>query len=67
MAAQPGADREGNPLPSAVVLEGRNEFIKDEEDKFSPHGYAVLTFDGPCSRSRCSTRHGQVIYEKKLA
>ena len=27
---------------------------KDEEDKFTPHGYAVLNFDGPCSPSRSS-------------
>ena len=39
--------KEGNLLPDVVVLEGPNEYIKGEEDKFSPHGYAVLNLDGP--------------------
>ena len=65
MAAQHRAQTSGRQtLPNVVVLEGPNEYIKGEEDKFSPHGYAVLSFDGPLSRSRSSIRQGQVIYEK---
>lgn len=41
---------EGNPLPNVVVLDGPNNDIQDESDKFSPHGYAVLTLDGPALR-----------------
>ena len=63
----PDQSREGNPLPSAVVLEGRNEFIKNEEDKFTPHGYAVLTLDGPMLKEQVRDPTGQVIYEKQLA
>jgi hypothetical protein len=63
----PDQTREGNPLPSAVVLEGRNEFIKNEEDKFTPHGYAVLTLDGPMLKEQVLDPTGQVIYEKQLA
>ena len=37
----------GHALPNVVVLEGPNPYIKDEEDKFTPHGYAVLNLDGP--------------------
>ena len=43
----PAQTKEGNPLPSAIVLEGQNKYIKNEEDKFTPHGYAVLTLEGP--------------------
>ena len=56
----------GNLLPDVVVLEGPNEYIKDEEDKFSPHGYAVLNFDGPSLTEQVLNPKGQVIYEKKL-
>jgi Calcineurin-like phosphoesterase len=57
----------GNLLSDVVVLEGRNEFITGEEDKFSPHGYAVLSFDGPHLEEQVLTPTGQVIYEKALA
>jgi hypothetical protein len=63
----PAQTRGGSSLPSAVVLEGRNEFITGEEDKFSPHGYAVLTFDGPTLKEQVLDTAGRVIYEKTLA
>ena len=50
-----------------MVLEGRNEFITNEEDKFTPHGYAVLTLDGPMLKEQVLDPTGQVIYEKQLA
>ena len=45
------------------MLEGRNEFIVDEEEKFVPHGYAVLTFDGPTLIEQVRDALGRVIYE----
>jgi hypothetical protein len=57
---------EGNPLPSAVVLDGPNEFIPGEQDKFSPHGYAVLTLDGRRLKEQVLDATGHVIYEKQL-
>jgi hypothetical protein len=63
----PAQTREGNKLPSAVVLEGSNKYITDEEDKFTPHGYAVLTVDGPMLKEEVRDATGQVIYEKVLA
>src|ERR1043166_3025411 len=57
---------DGLALPSAVALEGRNEFIKDEEDKFTPHGYAVLTLDGPHLKEQVLDATGRVIYERQL-
>jgi len=62
----PAQNKEGNPLPSAVVLEGPNKYIKDEEDKFTPHGYAVLTLDGPMLMEQVLDPTGLVIYEKTL-
>jgi hypothetical protein len=58
--------KEGNLLPDVVVLEGPNEFITGEEEKFSPHGYAVLNFDGPFLTEQVLNPRGHVIYENKL-
>jgi calcineurin-like phosphoesterase family protein len=56
--------RGGIPLPSVVVLEGRNELITGEEDDFSPHGYAVLALDGPHLTEQVLDAAGKVIYQK---
>lgn len=63
----PAATVAGNPLPRAVVLEGRNEFIVGEEDKFTPHGYAVLNFDGEHLEEEVRNATGGVVYSKRLA
>ncbi len=57
---------EGNVLPDCVVLEGGNPFIKGEEDKFTPHGFAVLTLDGPELKEQIRDPAGHVIYENTL-
>jgi hypothetical protein len=54
----------GNPLPNVTVLDGPNLDIPSEEDKFSPHGYAILTFDGPTLKEQILNSIGKVIYEK---
>jgi hypothetical protein len=59
--------KEGNPLPSCVVLEGRNPYIKNEEDKFTPHGYAVLTLDGPVLKEQILDPTGVELYANALA
>jgi hypothetical protein len=35
-----------NIAPSALILDGRNSFIKHEEDTYAPHGYLTLQFSG---------------------
>ena len=55
-----------NPLPSAVILEGKNELFGDEADRFSPHGYGVLTLDGPTLVEQVRDASGQVIFENTL-
>jgi hypothetical protein len=32
--------------PAAEVLDGANKFIKNEESRYSPHGYVTLDFNG---------------------
>jgi hypothetical protein len=59
--------RENNSLPPCVVLDGRNDYIIGEEDKFSPHGYAVLTVDGPHLFEEVMNPTGTVIYKNQLA
>jgi len=59
--------REGNALPDVVVLEGRNPLIPGEEEKFTPHGYAVLTLDGPTLKEEVRDPSGAIIYERILA
>jgi Calcineurin-like phosphoesterase len=56
----------GLALPSMAVLEGRNEYIAGEEDRFAPHGYAVLTLDGPTLQEQVLTPKGEAIYERIL-
>lgn len=59
-------ERKGNLLPGAIVLEGRNEFIVGEEDRFSPHGYVVLTLDGSTLREEVRDPRGRVIFEQTV-
>jgi hypothetical protein len=62
----PAQTIEGNALPNVLVLEGGNPYITGEEDKFLPHGYAVLTLDGPSLKEQILTPTRDVIYEKIL-
>lgn len=59
--------KEGNLLPECVVLDGPNPHITGEEHKFAPHGYAVLTFDGPTLKEEVRDVTGAVIYERIIA
>jgi hypothetical protein len=60
------SEHQGNLRPGAIVLEGRNEFIPGEEDRFSPHGYVVLTLDGASLREEVRDPRGQVIFEQRI-
>ncbi len=59
-------DGNGNPIPAALVLEGRNPYLGDEAEKFLPHGYAILTLDGPRLAEQVLDPEGRVIYEREL-
>lgn len=58
--------REGNQLSDVVVLDGTNPLIPGEEDKFTPHGYAVLTLDGTHLIEEVRDPSGTVIYQRQL-
>jgi hypothetical protein len=54
-------------VPPSAALEGANPFIEGEEEKFTPHGFAVLAFDGPRLTEQVIDPAGAVIYENRLA
>jgi hypothetical protein len=58
--------KEGNALAECVVLDGENPLIPGEEAKFTPHGYAVLTLDGPTLKEEARDPFGRTIYERVL-
>jgi hypothetical protein len=49
--------------PSCVVLDGANPLIPGEEQKFVPHGYLTLDFDGPNLIERVHLPDGTKIFE----
>ena len=63
----PACIKAGRELPSAVVLDGPNPYIITEAEKFTPHGYAVLTLDGPMLKEEVRDPAGHVIYERVIA
>jgi hypothetical protein len=62
-----GTSAAGIAIPPSTVLEGENPYIVGEQDKFSPHGYAVLAFDGPHLVEQVLDPTGDVISSRKLA
>lgn len=54
-------------IPSALVLDGRNAFIKGKEDTYSPHGYITLEFNGANLHESVFLPDGTVVKETDLA
>lgn len=52
--------------PPSAILDGPNPLIKGEEDRFAPHGYAVLTLDGAHLIEEVRDPQGAVVYQKQL-
>jgi hypothetical protein len=50
-------------VPSALVLDGPNPFIKGEEKKFTPHGYMMLRFEKDALVETVHDADGTVILE----
>ena len=65
--ASPACTKAGHDLPNAVVLEGPNPYIVTEEEKFTPHGYAVLLLDGRVLKEEVRDPTGRVIYDRVIA
>jgi len=52
--------------PACLVLDGPNPLVPGEEEKFGPHGYLTLDFDGPDLIERVHLPDGTEIFEGKL-
>jgi hypothetical protein len=50
-------------VPSALVLDGPNAYVKGREYDFGPNGFATLEFDGPTLRERIHGADGSVLHE----
>lgn len=56
-----------NMVPGGMVIDGPNPYVQGEEDKYGPHGYASLHFDGGHLTEILRDADGVTLYEKKLA
>ena len=52
--------------PSCLVLDGPNYFIKGEEDKFVPHGFMTLEFNGPILNESVLLADGTEIFQNEI-
>jgi hypothetical protein len=52
--------------PSCLVLDGPNPLVKGEEQKFGPHGYLTLDFDGPNLIERVHLPDGTEILKRQV-
>jgi hypothetical protein len=53
--------------PSCLVLDGPNPLVKGEEQKFGPHGYLTLQFEGPNLFERVHLPEGKEIFKNQVA
>jgi calcineurin-like phosphoesterase family protein len=52
--------------PSCLVLDGPNPLVKGEEQKFGPHGYLTLNFNGPNLIETVHLPDGTEIFEGQV-
>jgi hypothetical protein len=52
--------------PACLVLDGPNPDIVGEEEKFVPHGFMTLTFDGPVLTETVRLSHGAEIFTNTI-
>lgn len=48
--------------PACLILDGPNPFVAGEEQKFGPHGFLTLEFDGPRLTERIHLPDGREIF-----
>jgi hypothetical protein len=53
--------------PSCLVLDGRNRFVESEEEKFGPHGFMSLDFNGALLTERVFHADGTPLFENRLS
>jgi hypothetical protein len=52
--------------PRCLVLDGPNPLVPGEENKFGPHGYLTLDFNGPDLTERVHLPDGRKIFESPV-
>jgi hypothetical protein len=52
--------------PACLVLDGPNEYIENEEEKFVPHGFMTLEFNGATLTERVFLANGREIFVNAL-
>jgi hypothetical protein len=60
-------DLDGKSVPSCLVLDGRNPYMKGKEEKLAPHGYAVLNLNKSELLETICDPTGQPLWQKKIA
>jgi hypothetical protein len=53
-------------VPGGLILEGPNLYIPGHTDRYGPHGYMTLEFDGPRLNEIVHTSDGSIAYEREL-
>jgi hypothetical protein len=53
--------------PACLVLDGPNPLVPGEEDKFGPHGYLTLEFNGPNLVERVHLPDGTEIFKGQIS
>jgi hypothetical protein len=52
--------------PACLILDGPNEFIEDEQDKFVPHGFMTVELSGATLTERVFLASGKEIFVNQL-
>jgi hypothetical protein len=52
--------------PSCLVLDGPNQYITGKENKFLPHGYMTLSFEGKVMTERIHLPDGTEIFSNEI-
>lgn len=53
--------------PSCLALDGPNPDIPKQQDRFVPHGFMTIEFDGPVLTERVFLSDGQQILERQIS
>ena len=55
-----------NGVPGAFVLDGPNQFVKDHENQYGPHGFVTLEFDGPNLNEVVRDATGEILRQAQI-
>ncbi len=52
--------------PGCLALDGPNPDVREDPDKFVPHGFMTLELDGPVLTERVFLAHGEEIFSNRM-